>query len=142
MLGLCLLLHVDTMECSHPVISSTPIAATPSISLLTTPTNTSAATTSTGSIKILIGAAIAAVILVAIIVSSTAIFGAAVCVKARRHCSNEELHVAKNEAYGDKVQGVTAYRESVFYDYPTTQHNKQKKNSNLHHDFTSLRSTE
>ena len=112
------------MEChgSDQVISSTP-TVTPPTSLLTTPTNTSAAMTNIGSIRVIIGAAIAAVVLVGITASSTAIFSAAVCVKVRRHvCSNEDLHVAKNEAYGANVQqGVTVYRECILYDIiPTT----------------------
>lgn len=98
----------------------------PPTSLLTTPTNTNAATTNTGSIRVIVGAAIAAVTLVAIIVSSTAIFGAAVCVKVKRQCSltDEGQHVAKNEEYGAKVSKCDCtQREHNYYDHPTTQYN-------------------
>ena len=105
------------MECSHPVASSTP-AVTPPISFLTTSTNISAAHINTGSIKIIIGAAIAAVVLVAIIISSTAIFGAAVYVRLENVAQTKT--VAKNEENRANFQGVTVCRESVFYNMTKT----------------------
>ena len=107
------------------MISSTPIV-TPPTSILTTPTNNNASNANNSSLQIIIGAATAAIVLVAIIISSTAIFGAAMCVKVSKHCSSEDLHMVNNEAYGAEVQGVTRYRESVFYDYPTMQQNRQQ----------------
>ena len=103
------------------VLSSTPRATvTPPTSILTTPTNISAVNANIGSLGTIIGATIVAVILLVTIILSIAIIGAAVCVKIRKNRSNDsDPNVTQNEAYGAEVQGVTVYRESVVYDYPS-----------------------